>query len=479
MRIKIGVLALCLLWLSNCAEKPLDYIPSKELVVATVIPIGEIKPFSSRLGIGANLIDLLYRPLFRLSGDGAFLPDVGRKMEWDENHSALRVELAEEKADDVLFTFSVAKESKSGDFSESLKNLQKVEKVNTREVEFQLKRFDRGFQTLLTQLPIISSLEQLPTGDFVISAQKSEEVVLDRKLPSKNLVNRIVIRQIPSPRRAVRELVAGNVDIAFFPDEGDFKVLNDIQGVKVGELKSRMLYVVLQNFLKNKKILPWKYINQKLDRSSISSQLGELAHVPTKLPVQKDDAWLVPGVLDQDVSSSDSMVTGAFHEEEFQLSFLGRQSRQIRLSRILKRHFEDMGIRLVLVELSQEDFFKKVIVDKDFELVLIPYTIKDTLMSNYLIFRSIADPKSLNLSGYSNLKVDEYFEIARHTRQDKEAKMAFSKAMNAMREDPPGLFLFWLKTPIVYRQSCTGFKFSSNEFFSSLKDVRCEPSAVN
>lgn len=479
MQMKIGVFAVSLLWLVNCAEKPKDYSPSKNLIVATVIPIGEIKPFSSRLGIGASLIDLLYRPLFRLSGDGKFLPDLARKLEWDEPHSSFRVVLSEEKADDVLFTFKVAKESKSGDFSESLKNLQMVEKVNPKEVRFALAKFDRGFQTLLTQLPIISSLDQQPTGDFLISSQKPEEVELVRKNPSKDLTNKIIIKQIPSPRRAVRELVAGNVDIAFFPDEGDFKVLYDIQGIKVGELKSRMLYVVLQNFLNNKKILPWKIINQRLDRISIANQLGESAHIPTFLPVLKDDPWLLAGEVDDNAPINGNLLQEFFSKEVFQLTFLGRQSRQIRLSRILKRHFEDLGIRLKLNELSQEEFFKKVIVEKDFDLVLIPYTIKDTLMSNYLIFRSVEGDQSLNLSGYSNSKVDKYFEIARHTRPDDEAKIAFSKAMQALKEDPPGLFLFWLKTPIVYRQSCTGFKFSSNEFFSSLKDVRCEPSAAN
>ncbi|MFO1463801.1 MAG: ABC transporter substrate-binding protein [bacterium] len=406
------------------------------------------------------------------------IPELAEDIRWNENYTSLKVGLKNISAEDVLYTFETVNKLQIGDFSESLKSLKNIQVESPNIVVFNLDRFDRAFLNLLSQLPVISRTENRFTGEFTIESQGSEEVVLRRKMPSDRLVNRIVVKQMPSTRKSIRELVAGNVDITFLASEWDFKVLTDLQEIQVGELKSRMLYLVLQNF-KNPgaAAVPWAAINRNIDRKAIIEKMGEEGFAEASLPIPKDDpvwgeALPTPSALGE--SSSASLGAGNLTAT---LSYLGRKSRDEHLALILKRYLEEMGIQIVLKERTWETFASEL-SEKRFDWILFPYNFKDTLMENWG-FHSPEGSQSSNLSNYSNPRFDRFLEEARYTREDAAAKAAFRNAMAELAEHPPGLFLFWLKTSIIYRKSCSGFKYNTNEFFSSLKDVRCEPSAAN
>jgi ABC-type transport system substrate-binding protein len=473
---------LCLILWIACTPSPSRHLPSSAFTIATMVPIGDIQPFSSRLGMGASLVDLLYPPLFQISADGSIQPRTAQKISWEENGSLLRVVLAKNTAEQVKYSFETVKTLPGGDFSESLKNLDTINILSPNEIVFKLKKFDRSFPVLLSQLPIIPKPGEEAAGEFFIQSQTLDEVVLKRRIGSADKVNLIRIKVIPSPRRAMREFVAGNVDMMFLTNEGDYKVLADLPELELGELKSRMIYLVLANRKIADLNIPWSKVNHMIDRKAISEEFGPGRIEEADLPIPNEDPWLNKMISHNFEGSKNNPGSEKFNETGIvkrELSFLGKQTNDRLMARLLKRRFEEIGIELTLNDLSPSDFEKQILEKKDFDLVLLNYNIKDILMSNYFAFHSPDFPQSLNLSGYSNLKVDRYLEEARYTEDDQKAKAAFAKAMEAMADDPPGLFLFWLKTPIVYRKSCSGFNFNSNEFFSSLKDVRCEPSAAN
>lgn len=469
---RITFLAVSALFLSCSFESPKKSV-SKDFILASGIPIGDINPFGLRVGIGANLADLIHRPIFKINAQGDLVGELATKFTWEENGLILRVILREDRAQDVKATFELVKKLRGGDLKEGLRHVRDIRVVRPNEVVFLFDKYDRAFSLIASQLPIVSDSKS--TGDFTLNSLSESEVIFYRKQPSPDHVNRIIVKSIPSPRRAIRELVAGNVDFLFLAHQGDYNVLRDLPDVAIGEISTKMLYLVLENKISSKKEIDWKYLNNKIDKKSIIQELGQGGLEAAFLPDSPESARNIPKILENhlevDVQVND--------KSPRVLSFLGKQALDRKLARILKRKFESVGIPIELKVLSPQEFEKEVIAERSFDLVLLPFNIKDPLVSNYLIFHSSGREQGLNWSGYSNNAVDTNLDAARYSFDAKNAQISFEKAMQAMADDPPGLFLFWLKIPIVYRQSCTGFKFSSNEFFSSLKDVRCEPSAVN
>lgn len=471
--VKSTILLSLLFLFSSCHMETKNKGGSKDFILASGIPIGDINPFGLRVGIGANLADLIHRPIFKINEQGDLVGELATKFSWENNGLLLRVVLREDRAQDVKATFESVKKLRGGDLKEGVRHVKDIHVVRPNEVLFVFHKYDRAFSLIASQLPILSDSQS--TGDFSLSALSELEVSFHRKQPSAYHVNRIIVKSIPSPRRAIRELVAGNVDFLFLAHQGDYNVLRDLPEVAIGEISTKMLYLVLENKASSKKDINWKYLNNKIDKKSIIHELGqsglEIAYLPDSQESPRNKFEIL-GDLPKDnmpVISNSPRV----------LSFLGKQALDRKLARILKRKFESIGLLVELKVLSPQEFEKEVIAERSFDLVLLPFNIKDPLVSNYLIFHSSGREQGLNWSGYSNSVVDANLDSARYSSDERNAQISFKKAMQAMADDPPGLFLFWLKIPIVYRQSCTGFKFSSNEFFSSLKDVRCEPSAAN
>lgn len=473
----ISILAVILAFATAC-RPPQDGSSSRassDLTLATVVPIGEVKPFSSRQGVGANLVELLYRPLFRFSKGGVIEPELVQSFEWKDGGKDLRITLEAGQVDNVQYTLDYVRKLPIPEFKEGLKNLKSIERVSDTELVFHLEEFDRIFPFLLSQIPILSKTSGETTGDFKIESQKEEEVVLSRKVPSSSGVNRIIVKQISSPRRVIREFVAGNVDLSFLTDEAAAEVLSDIKDLGFGELESSFLYFVLVNRRRDDlDKLRWADIGANLDRADMIKQLEMKGLVEASVPVKPGSLW---SSVNFPVPTKNAIAVGNLRT--LSLSFLNTQSTESRIALLLKRHLEEMGIPISLNHLNPQEFGQRILQSKDFDLVLLPYAMKDALSSIYLVFHSAEEEGSVNLTGYSNKQVDRRLEEARNAYDDVAARQAFSSAMEEMMKDPPGIFLFWLKTPILYRKSCSGFKFNTNDFFSSLKDVRCEPSAVN
>lgn len=475
------VLLLALVFfVSGCGGSGRQLLPSKDLVIATAIPIGGVEPFSSRMGIGANLIDLLYRRAYKFGADGRVIPDIARDVEWQDNGKQLVLRLPQGRAKDLAFTVNQVKARSGGDFFEAFKGLDKIEVVNDNEIRFYLKRFDRAFFAMLGQLPILRESSPELGDDFVVERQGPEEIILRRNLTSSTQVNRIIIKVIASSRRAIRELVAGNVDLLFLVNEGDYKVLSELPEINVQKLHTRMVYGVMDN-RDHGRLSPffWSQISSAIHRDEFVKHLGEIQVEPAYHSVPADSSWWHQS-FDEPIDMPLQMagvVPAAMGPRK--LTFLGNLYYERRAARILKRQFESVGVPLELENLPPQDFELKVLKKRDFDLIMMPLNMKDPLMIHYLVFHTTESDHSLNLTHYGNSSVDAYLEKARYAQDDGESRHAFAQAIQFLKQDPPGLFLFWLKTPIVHRKACSGFSLNSSEFFSSLKDVRCEPSAAN
>jgi len=472
-----GIWVLALLgtfFISACHDITQQSQRSKDLVIATGIPIGDLSPYSSKAGIGSNLVELVYPTLFRMTGKMEISPELASQVVIRAGEKDVFVTLKSDSAESVKASVLKAKDSPGGHFQEGLKNLASVEVISPHELVFHLKIFDRAFLYLLSILPIQNFEDKsAPLGSFSLESIDKEQLLLKRIHDDSQKVNVISVRSIASPRRAIRELVAGNIDFLLSADQGDYKFLSDLEEFKVDEVSTGLLYALLENRDKyeGKSSLDWVEINRKIDRFDLLKNLGSGDLEPVGVPI--------PGVLisKSDTSFKNNKESGLPKNEASNrtLTFLGHLTRDRQLARIMKRKFEDLGIQLTLKSLSPQEFEKEVFVDRKFDLVLFAINIKNPLMTHYLAFHSPEGSNSLNFWGYRNTKFDQLIESSRYEEDSFNADSYLQQAMQVLLEDPPGLFLFWVKTPVVYRKTCSGFDLNGNAFFSSLKDVRCAP----
>jgi len=462
------------LFFSGCLAANRKPPASRELVIVTATPIGEISPFS-RSGLGANLIALLHPSLFQVDSEGRILPILAQEVTWENKGRDLKIRLKDPLAKDVKETVEQFRKLSQAGFQEGLKYLQEISLISDREIIFHLKRFDRSFIFLLSEIPIVAfSKEDTTTGEFRLGERNNEELVFIRKNISPDKVNTIRVKTISSPRRALREIIAGNADLLLAAEKGDYEILKDLPEIKIASGFTKVLYLLLENREKNKasSLLNWASLNRSLDRKSL---LGFLPHERVSeayLPVPLETISMFNG-FDREFGSIQQ--ASLKNRSSRMLTFQGRQGTHRKIARLLRRRFEEIGVDLKLKDLADPgEFFKQVLLEKNFDLVLLHYQIRTNIPYLYLLFHSPEGTQSPNFSGYKNAGVDRFLELARFTQDEKKARQAFQKAMLAMFKDPPGLFLFWRNIPIVYRARCSGFQFSANLFFYSLKGVRCE-----
>ncbi len=470
-------LILAFSFLGSCHTDPKTQTFKNEIIIASGYPIGAIDPFTSGKGIGANLIELIYRPLFRIGSNNEIIPEYAQNVQWKNHGTILEITLDKSQIDDVTKTFQNSIQNNTGGFGHLNESLKSIEQVSSTQLDLHFKNFDQGILYILSNLPMVEYTRPEKASGLFRNHQKNDSmVVLQRKSSSKDKVNQITFKNYPSTRRAIRDFVAGSVDFIISADETDFDVLKNLPEIDIAYLNTTLLYKLLKGpkYPAKQYKSTWAILQSNLFESHLFAD-EENRFVPAYLPVPKTLPWYeeVERFVRPGTTHINNFQTTLTSPQE--LNYLGSQAKDQKVALKLKRFLETYGYKIQLADLSSTDFEKKVFVDKNFSLALIPYAVKEPIFSNYLVFHTAEGNKSLNISGYSNPKLDALLEKARYNPNPEESKKAFFLAMQELMNNPPALFLFWVRTPLVYRKSCQGFSLDADKFFSSLKDVRCEP----
>ncbi len=404
--------------------------------------------------------------------------DFADSVVWEPSRNELLISLKFPNAEDVKNTVEEGRKITGHHFLEGLKSLQDIKVMTPKKVVFKLKKYDRAFIHFLSVLPIIPNTGNSNFGAFRILDNKEDLVVLKRISPEKDKIEKIKILTVPSPRKAIRQLVAGKVDMVLLANPGDLAILRDFKEISMTEVGGQFIYLVLENqkekALKNE--IEWSLINAKiLEKINHDKKFNKFKN-PTENP--NSPLWsqiegrLKPLSGDQKKISSSSI-------SRRQLSFLGFHYGDRWLARMVKRHLEEWGIQIDLEPLTPKEFENKIFSSGRFDLVLIPVHIKDPILDLFFLLHTPEGTQSLNFGGYSNREFDRAIEAARYENDPQNAKKFFEKALDELIKKPPGLFLWGSNPPLVYRSDCHGFSSDPSQFFRSLQDVQCVASDSN
>lgn len=475
---KTYFLLLLILFLVLGCEAKKSIPPSEPLVMATSVHLGEVGLYSY-FGLAANLSDLVYRLLFFQDIGDKFVFDLAKKLEWNEDKTKLKVFLKEPWAEDVVQSVKGALKRDIAAFNEGYRTLRGMRVLAPDVVEFDLKRFDRIF--LYSFLSIrIARLGQKDesTGPFRLAKQSSKEIILERRVPSPRKINQIIVRQIDSPRRAIRELVAGNVNVVFLVNPSDFDVIQDLPEIGIATTDVYLMYVLLENRKKHHSSF-WKEANRDFPREEfLKGQKYASFLKPAQVPVP-DSLREKYGIKKKPSLTQPPLKPPQKNAEVRYLYYQTTISIDELLAKHVQRVLESWGQKVILRPLEPQEYENIVQKEKTFDLALVHWKISNPIEGNYIGLHSSAIEKGFNISSYSNPLLDQLLDKARYAWDEEEAEESFKIAMDYVLEDPPGIFLYWLQVPVLYRKNCSGFKINSLLFFSALKDMRCEPSAEN
>jgi peptide/nickel transport system substrate-binding protein len=123
-------------------------------------------------------------------------------------------------------------------------------------------------------------------------------------------------------------------------------------------------------------------------------------------------------------------------------------------------------MNITLFDAAQMDFLFK----KQFQSFFPEITDRGNPDFSYKHWHSSQMKNGFNVSSYMNPKVDRFLEEGRVSLDSDERRKAYFKYQKEIREDPPGIYLFWTNYLVGIHNRFRGVKISSLGPLSNVRE---------
>lgn len=445
-------------------------------VIATDAVIGEIKPYS-RIGISNILSYYVYSPLFFYGKDEGLHPVLASSYNWEDEGKKLRVKLQNVSAKDVQKTIEYYKTIDLFDIKHFLQNFKYVELVSNTEVIFHLTRYDRLFLEYLSVVPMIAfSREDWTTGKFRVLEISEKHIVLQRKVPSSHLINYIKVYQISPLRDTYEKLLKGEVDFAFYNYRVEEKYFKEHPKLTFFPGDEKTLAILLGG----QGALDWQLVNKQIDNNYLEQLFGACFDQRAESSLYPESKWYLEG-FNSGFSIKEAEKFSGQENKNYNIYFFPGMGRVHTLAQYIKKLMSEHSSAEVNVELMNDDkeilkigergsFWNGGKRAKDLFLTFLDG--KRSFLNQYIYFKS--EKNDRQILNYRSDAVNHYLDQARYTQDFTTARYALNKAVEEVKQDPPGLFLFWSENPLLMRKACRlSTELGPRYFFQALDDIEC------
>jgi peptide/nickel transport system substrate-binding protein len=326
-----------------------------------------------------------------------------------------------------------------------------VEPVSNDAVEVKLRRPSQFVLEALEAQIRKPQAPQIGTGSFSSLGTKGADEVLANTnyYLGAPPISRIQLKTYPSVRTAWAELLRDNIDMVYEVGLDELDSLQAATTINVFSFTRRYQYVVILNS-KNPSLRAAairRALNNAIDRPALVRDAMGGHGVPSSGPVWPSH-W----------AAQPALPTFAFDPQSAERTLAGaagkagqRDSHQLlrftclvasdaeRVSLVVKRQLEAVGVEMVLQDASRNEL-NKAATTGDFDALI------TSVISGPSVFRSYLwwDSKGpLNRGGYANPDVDTALDQVRHALSDDEYRTGVTKFQQAILADPPAIFLAW------------------------------------
>jgi peptide/nickel transport system substrate-binding protein len=311
------------------------------------------------------------------------------------------------------------------------------------------------------------SRKPVGTGPYIFKEWKTGEKILLQANPGyfdgRPYVDGFVYRIIPDPATMFLELQAGGMDfMGLTPLQ--YKRQTDTYKMRRDFCKYKYLafgYSYLGYNLKDPKFQDRRVrqaITHAINKQEIiDGVLLGLALVATG-PYKPDTIWYNPNVRQYpyDVQKAKALLAEAGWKDSgkngilqkdgkpFEFTILTNQGNETRAkcAEIIQRRLKTVGIQIKIRTVEWAAFINEFIDKKNFEAVILGWTLGQDPDIYDIWHSSKVGPKELNFTSYKNLEVDALLEKGRYTFDQKVRKACYDRIQEILAEDQPYTFLY-------------------------------------
>lgn len=483
----IGFLAI-VFFLNSCSRSQINN-HGHELVIGTYQKPTEINPLTTDSSISANLINLVFDPLFTCSLDEQLLPNIIESWSVSEDGKVWSFALKKNilfhdqkalKSSDVKFTYEFLR-NKSGGHANYLKSLEEVKVIDDYRFDFILRAEDNYIKTALCEFGIapqhlldekikISEFNKHPVGSgpYQFVSQSDQEIVLKKNgnYRFQSEIDRLIIRIFTSQKAVLNHLLAETIDMAFLVNPEDYGALEKTSYISIYDNWYPLLYMLLFNeneklftvlhrqvigLLINRDDLLDTVLKEKgfLTKGTLSPDSREYHLLDFKNEYNPQKALYIlhnEGWADHD---GDGLLD--LHGKKFEFTTYGIEGEGVAelALRMVQKQLAEAGIRMNIEMLPFDAYIEKVFRKQNFQSNIVYLVFRSSYNNDFSFWHSSQIKEGLNFSHYQNKKVDLYLENMRSELDPEKRKNINLEMQKELIASPPGVFLFWRKMPIA------------------------------
>lgn len=455
------------------------------------ITIGQItspktlNPVLEFSGVSSQIVDIIFDGLIDIGRKGEILP--GLAISWEEKNSGQEWVFSIRKgvkfhdghpltADDVEFTLNLARDPSTG--SGYANFFQQISKINVRDlytIDIHLVRPSVSFIYGLTLGILPRHLLQegdiahfnyhpIGTGPYRFIQWSSDKVELGANqhyFMGRPYLDRVVIRSFENQRIVWANLMKGEIDAFQLLDSGSYEIIKSISCFRGYSALKPYYYFIGFNLanplFQDRKVR--QALNYAVDKNSIvqkvlkgrgvvssgtifpdswafNSRIEPFPYNPQKaLKLLAEAGW-------QD-TDGDHILDKNNQPFEFQFYFVEGDDEIETASLMVMEQLSNIGVVVKVNKSPLEIFNREYLLPKKFEAAFMYIAAGSDPDTNYLFWHSSQIKTGFNIFSYHNPVIDQLLDQGRCTSDQGQRKKIYAQYQEQMKEDPPGIFIFW------------------------------------
>lgn len=413
----------------------------------------QINPILISNDVERDLTELIFSSLVKYDGQGNLIPDLAYKYEIDQDQKTYTFYLREDiffhdgqplTADDVLFTVEKIKDPLVQ--SPLRPNFQgvEIEKIDSRTVRFKLKNVyypflhSLSFGILSANLPFDSS-PPIGTGPFQFKSTNNQSIQLvanQNYYLQKPYLNQIIFHFYPDEKSMALAYQQRSILGLSFISPANLDKIQAKNNLSIYSLPLPRYFALFFNQTKNKDLARLE-IRQALalatDKQALIEEIlnGHGQIIDTPLLEQRDNQFnpeKAKEILD-DLKPEFILTTSDWPE-------------LVQVAQLLKEQWQKVGIKTEIQIIPANEIQQNYIQPREYEALLFGEILGPEPDPFAFWHSSQINAPGLNLSLYSDKKVDKLLEEARQSPDQKTRQAKFKEFQEIIAKDIPAIFLY-------------------------------------
>ena len=484
------------------------------IIIGQITSFKTLNPILEISGVSAQIVDIIFDGLIQIGDGGKILPKLAVSWEMNKGGREWVLHLRQGvkfhdgyplTAEDVEFTLNLIRDPNRGSpYSAVYQHINKIHVRNLYTLDIQLDKPSSSFIYDLTIGIMPKHLLQgkdmtlfnyhpIGTGPYRFIRWSSDKVELELGanqdyFKGRAYLDRVVIRSFKNQGIAWAHLMKGEIDVFLSLRLAAYEIIKKISCFKVYSTLRPYYYLIGFNLanplFQDRRVR--QALNYAVDKQRIANKVlkerkcissgtifpyswafdSSLAPYPYN-PKKALDLLAEAGWQDTD---GDHILDKNNQPFEFQLCLPEGFDEIDTATLMLMEQLSNIGVMVKIKKLPLDILTQEYLLAKEFEATFLFINSGDDPDKNYQFWHSSQIKNGFNMFSYRNSGIDQLLDQGRSSTDREQRKKIYVQYQQQMKEDPPGIFLFWRETLVSVHKRFQGVKFSP--FCGTLDNIR-------